>query len=438
MDINDSNNKSSQTGGLKLMTVFIAVLALHVVVIGGFTVYHLMSGGSSDTDMTTGDKMHKSGTSVADGTLPDPTQGDKSTPPTEVATIPATTVTPVPTTTTPTPDATTTPAPATPDVATTSTAVTPAPAATTSTTTPATTPTETASTTSASTTTPAPEPTSTTATTVPGAALTSATSTSTEASAPAPAPVTEIANPGPQTPSGPIPAGLAPPPDASTASAPAPAPVPALIPVPQSAPASSLASGPVHMPPANVSPEAPRTEHAHMKVYIVKITDSYKKIAHKYHVSVAQLKEANHITNNVLHTGQKLYIPSDRSEVADKAPTSPLDAAPILSESASPMTTGLNSTSTTITSTGLHHHIYTVVKGDTLTRIAHHYKTTVSALMAENGITDPTKLSIGKKLRIPSSSEETRSARATPVTPQPSQVQAKTSTTTAQLANYGN
>ena len=34
------------------MTVFIAVLALHVVVIGGFTVYHLMSGGSTDTDMT--------------------------------------------------------------------------------------------------------------------------------------------------------------------------------------------------------------------------------------------------------------------------------------------------------------------------------------------------------------------------------------------------
>ncbi len=52
MDNNDSNIKSQQTGGLKLMTVFIAVLALHVVVIGGFTVYHLMSGGSADADLT--------------------------------------------------------------------------------------------------------------------------------------------------------------------------------------------------------------------------------------------------------------------------------------------------------------------------------------------------------------------------------------------------
>ena len=34
MDNKDSNMKPQQTGGLKLMTVFIAVLALHVLVIG--------------------------------------------------------------------------------------------------------------------------------------------------------------------------------------------------------------------------------------------------------------------------------------------------------------------------------------------------------------------------------------------------------------------
>ena len=38
------------------MTVFIAVLALPVVVIGGFTVYHLMSGGTTDADLVTNDK----------------------------------------------------------------------------------------------------------------------------------------------------------------------------------------------------------------------------------------------------------------------------------------------------------------------------------------------------------------------------------------------
>src|SRR5476651_1198770 len=100
MDNNDSNIKSQQTGGLKLMTVFIAVLALHVVVIGGFAVYHLMSSGNTDADLTTLDKTHKGlknadGSAIADSTTPDASQGDKNTPPattptppTEVATIP--------------------------------------------------------------------------------------------------------------------------------------------------------------------------------------------------------------------------------------------------------------------------------------------------------------------------------------------------------------
>src|SRR6202042_3742834 len=54
---NNSSMLPQQTGGLKLMTVFIAVLALHVLVIGGFTVYHLMSSGG-DADLAL-DKNHK-------------------------------------------------------------------------------------------------------------------------------------------------------------------------------------------------------------------------------------------------------------------------------------------------------------------------------------------------------------------------------------------
>jgi len=176
------------------------------------------------------------------------------------------------------------------------------------------------------------------------------------------------------------------------------------------------------------------------EIYVVKITDSYKKIAHRHHITVAELKEANHIHDNVLHTGQKLVIPSEKKYVAENASTSTLDAspsAPVANGSAAPMTTGLTSSSTVDTA-GMHHHIYTVVKGDTLTRIAHRFKTTASAIMAENGITDPTKLAIGKKLRIPSS-EESRSARNNPpASTQPGQVQAKGNAPTAQLANYAN
>jgi LysM repeat protein len=379
MDNNES--KPQQTGGLKLMTVFIAVLALHVVVIGGFTVYHLMSGGSTDADLTTTDKTHKDlkgadGSSIADGTLPNVGQSDKSssttlmaTPPTDVATIPQAASglanPPTPESDQVAPTIVTTPAPA-PALAP-AVALPPAPALTVT----------------------APNPTTLT-------------------------PPTDVINQN--TPSGPISPELAPP--------------------AEPAPASSFAmdSGPVHMPPAEVAAPV----HEHQQIYVVKITDSYKKIAHAHHITVAQLKEANHIEGNVLHTGQKLVIPSEKTLVATATPATTLDAAPAspdLNESAAPMTASLASAPSTVATTGLHHHLYTVVKGDTLIKIAHKFKTTSTALMTENGITDPTKLAIGKKLRIPS--EESRSARNNPpASSQPGQVQAKENAPSAQLANF--
>jgi LysM repeat protein len=370
MDNNDSHLKPQQTGGLKLMTVFIAVLALHVVVIGGFTAYHLMSGGSTDADLTTTDKNHKGlkgadGPAVADGAMPDASQGDKHapdaqapTPATAVATIPANP-----------------PAPA------------PDPAAPTIVTAPV----------------PAPAPT-------PAAAPLLIT--------PKPlmlAPSTEVADQGSQTPTGPISSELAPPAE------PAPAPL------------APMVSGPVHMP-AIVAP-APVSEH----VYVVKITDSYKKIAQAHHLTVAQLKEANHIKSDVLHTGQKLVIPSAKTLVAATISTTALDASPtgpLRNESAPTLTAAsMASAPSTMAGTVSQHHLYTVVKGDTLIKIAHKFKTTATAIMTENSITDPSRLTIGKKLKIPS--QESRSARNNaPASTQPGPAQAKEDAPTGQWANF--
>jgi LysM repeat protein len=368
MDNNDSNIKSQQTGGLKLMTVFIAVLALHVVVIGGFTVYHLMSGGSTDADLTTTDKTHKDST-VVDGTLPNASPSTQTaTPSTEVATIPQAASGPANPTTPEadqsTPTIVTMPAPA----PTPATALTPAPAPTVAAPAPALTPTM-------------------------------------------PPPPADLVDQN--TPSGPISPELAPPAE--------PAPAPSVV----------MDSGPVHMPPA----EASAPVHEHQQIYVVKITDSYKKIAHAHHITVAELKESNHIKGNVLHTGQKLVIPSERTLVATTTALDSSSTGPILSESAAPMTTNLAFASSTETTTVPHAHVYTVVKGDTLIKIAHKFKTTANALMAENSISDPTKLAIGKKLKIPS--EESRSARnSAPSSTQPSQVQAKENAPSAQLANF--
>jgi len=380
MDTNDSNIKPQQTGGLKLMTVFIFVLALHVVVIGGVTVYHLMSGGGSDADLV--DKTHKAvkgadGSAVADATTPDATQGDKSapnaqtaTPPTEVATIPANL-----------------PAPASDSISTTEMAA------------------------------PAQAP---ALAAPPALALTAPKPVTLTPPAP-PTPSAQVADQGTQTPTGPISSELAPPAE------------------PAAAPSAPLASGPVHMPPADSSPAVPKSEREHEQTYVVKITESYKKIAHAHHITVAQLKEANHIKGDTLHTGQKLIIPSGKTFVAENAPASAptLDSAPtgpVLNESA---TASLASAPSSVAGAGSRHHLYTVVKGDTLTKIAHRFKTTATAIMAENSISNPGKLTIGKKLKIPS--QESRSARnGAPASAQPSQVQAKEkqNAPSAQLANF--
>jgi LysM repeat protein len=390
MENNDSNIKPQQTGGLKLMTVFVVVLALHVIVIGGMTTYYLLKGGSSD-DMLT-DKTSKSaktatdGTLASDGQMPDPT-ADKS----------ATASTSTPDTSGDSGASTTSLAPPTDQ-------------------------------------TPAPE--TSVVSTTPDAAAASASPVMT-IPAPAASPVATASGAQPPIPfhlgqAGPV----INPPDALAPAAPAPAPADATADV--SAPATT---------------PAPATD---ANVYVVKAHDSLAKIAHLNHTSVAKLKAANSLNSDLLQIGQKLVIPAR----AQTAPTAVATATPSV-----PVNTGISSDPATAASTAavsapttaktpvgtgtnlagpapmtLQHHVYTVVKGDTLIRIAHKFKTTPTALMAANNISDPSKLSIGKKLKIPS--KESRSAvnsapaPAPVVAPQPAQVQTQPAAPTGQLANF--
>jgi LysM repeat protein len=407
MNTNDSNIKPQQTGGLRLMTVFIAVLALHVVVIGGFTAYHLMSGGSTDADITTTDKTHKDakaadGTAIADTAPATPSVGDKTAP------TPSST-----SDTAPSPGGTT--ASGSDQITTTEvTAPTPTRA-------------NTAAPTAAVVMAPTPAPANSV---VPSPATAAPLVPAPTLTLNAPkvgllTPPSDPTAPTSQTPSGPITSNLAPPPDVT----------------------APLAAGPVHMPSQTETPGVAKVQHDHQQIYTVKITDSYKKIAKAHHITVAQLKEANHIKGDTLHTGQKLTIPSNGSIVATTTSATPTETNPtrtVLRESSS-STDSLSASPTSEASAGLHHHMYTVAKGDTLAKIAHRFKTTPLAIMEVNDIADPAKLTIGKKLKIPS--KESRSAKNTPIAPvapaatpvaQPSEVQVKEQPTeaTGELANF--
>lgn len=257
-------------------------------------------------------------------------------------------------------------------------------------------------------------------------------------------------------------------------------PAPVMGPVainPPSGPPIVAPRGPVITPPAvppaktnvaSVPAPAPETQAAAPAVgegmpYVVKAGDSIAKIARKNHTTIAKLKEANGLNSDLIHIGQKMVIPA-KTQVASAAPAAETSGSTtILSDSvAAPAPVHVAKTSVTAAPANLtapapgstvarQGHTYTVIKGDTLTKIAHKFKTTPTAIMTANNLTDAGKLSIGEKLKIPAqgvSSQESRSAttisapittpssNTTPVpAAQPSQVQVKADTT-AQLANF--
>ncbi len=108
-------------------------------------------------------------------------------------------------------------------------------------------------------------------------------------------------------------------------------------------------------------------------VYVVRAGDTLGRIAARYGVSVASLANANGIANpNRIYVGQRLVIPGGSGSPSAPAP------------SPAPATGG----------------IYIVQPGDTLSRIAARYRTTVAALMAANGIANPDRIWVGQRLRI--------------------------------------
>jgi LysM repeat protein len=388
------------------MTVFIAVLALHVLVIGGFSVWHLLYPANADSDLAI-DKTHKSKI-TGDSTIGDVTASDSA---------PA--------------DKTASSAPATDNSGngdTTAAADAPAPADASTT----------ASTTPAPATPAAPavandsSPSANSVITVPSSPVMPATPTvADDASVDTAAPTVTA-----QTPSGPVhhgpvvnpPDNLAPPADTTASTAPS----------------------------ATVDAETPAVV-VNGTPYIVKRGDSLARIAHRHHVALAKLRSANSLASDSLHLGQKLVIPGrtakaapDASEALASTPSTASTASAPSTASTYPVAQPVQESdgvttpaprSTLASALPRHthkvaststHHLYTVVRGDTLTKIAKRYHTTTSALMAVNSLPNAGRLSIGQKLHIPShqSHEASTAQQGTMPESEPH------STAKGQLANY--
>ena len=161
-------------------------------------------------------------------------------------------------------------------------------------------------------------------------------------------------------------------------------------------------------PPAE-PPVAPPSSSA--KAYIVKAGDTMTRIAASLGVSIPDLEKSNGLAGNaVLRVGQSLKIPekiiaqaaagasAEVQTVTGSVQQIPGSIAAAAGAAVTSMQGGSNAPVSTLDLTE-----YAVVKGDNPYKIAKKFKITPDELMKANGITDPKKIQIGQKLKIPAS-----------------------------------
>lgn len=130
------------------------------------------------------------------------------------------------------------------------------------------------------------------------------------------------------------------------------------------------------------------------RTYTVQPGDSPASIALEFGTTAEAIMTANGITDpTALFAGQVLTIPGDGAEDVPAATSEPAATPAPGAEEPQP-------------SPALDGDVYIVQEGDFPESIAAQFGITAEALMAANGITDPTSLNIGDELTIPAPSGE--------------------------------
>ena len=163
------------------------------------------------------------------------------------------------------------------------------------------------------------------------------------------------------------------------------------------------ASGMVESVPAPKAAEAVNAQvSAETETYVVKSGDSLSRIGKKHSISVKQLMAINNLKNHNIKVGQKLLVtksdaPATKAEGA-KADAPKAEQAPRAAKPAATLAAGEIS--------------YEIKSGDTLGVIAKKNGTSVSAICARNGISDPRKIRVGQKIVIVSKAAKAEAPKA--------------------------
>ncbi len=154
------------------------------------------------------------------------------------------------------------------------------------------------------------------------------------------------------------------------------------------------------IPTGAQAPPVPTAAPAGEQIYVVQPGDTLYRIAQRFGVAMTSIARANGIVNpSLIHVGQRLTIPGG--------------AAPLPGATPQPQPTVTPEPGGGFT--------YTVQPGDTLSRIAARYGTTVALIAAANQLANANVIYVGQQLWIPAGSGAGPSQPPTLPTPPPSQ-----------------
>lgn len=135
-------------------------------------------------------------------------------------------------------------------------------------------------------------------------------------------------------------------------------------------------------------------------IYEVVKGDTLSKIAKAYGVSVDTLVKHNNIKNkNLIYVGQKIRIPGATTTIVVQVPISQVQNQNTSTNTNTSTSTNTNTSSPTYDKVE-NGTIYTVVKGDTLSKIAAKYGTTVDKLVELNNIANRNLIYVNQKIKI--------------------------------------
>jgi LysM repeat protein len=149
---------------------------------------------------------------------------------------------------------------------------------------------------------------------------------------------------------------------------------------------------------ASLDADTPDTAAGGMSEYVVRRGDTLSKIADSAGTSIAALRSANALRNDLINVGQKLQIPGQSAAPAVQVASAPVRAEE--SSSALPVeavaAVAIRNAATVQRGNGS----YTVKRGDTLARIAETTGTSIAALRRSNGLRG-SLIHPGQTLQVP-------------------------------------